>query len=280
MLTEASDELFVSKRHLPLLCAFSVVLIAESNLAVIQVDKPMITDSNLVSITPKILHHRFRLLKRSLSIHHPWFFKQASKKSFILLWEYPSQTSYEPSPEDLAHGLYREEKLTFIPGRLPFTLFGHPSTRHNTMKVRVKREILAPGMQHSNHSRLSSQVSGILGKALHHRPGSTEEQAINLSRRIQAEGVDLLWQSEHHVKIWHRQKLTFPCLYPCLSLLTLALRAVPVPATVVAYRQIATTIALVHMATKVSSPAFAKGMQGTFLPAIAAVATEPVLVPI
>jgi hypothetical protein len=53
-----------------------------------------------------------------------------------------------------------------------------------------------------------------------------------------------------------------------------------VAAAIVAYRQIATAITLVHMAAQISSPAFTKGMQGTFLPAVAAVATEPMPVPV
>jgi len=186
MLAEATYELFVRETHLHSLCTFPIVLVAESNLAVIQADEPMIANSNLMCVAAQILHYRFRVLERPLCVYYPRCFKQAGKEGSILLREFPSQTSHEPGPEDLAHGLDRKEELTFIPSRLPFALHGHPSTGHNAMQVRMKGQVLAPGMEHSDHGRLGPQVLWIFGKALHHRPGSTEEQAINLSRRIQA----------------------------------------------------------------------------------------------
>lgn len=65
-----------------------------------------------------------------------------------------------------------------------------------------------------------------------------------------------------------------------LDILGGAPRAVPVPATVIADRQITTAIILVHMTAQISSPAFTKGMQCAYLPTIAAVATEPMPVPV
>jgi hypothetical protein len=131
MLTEASDKLFVRETHLHLLRSFPIIFVAESNLAVIQVDEPMITNGYLVGVAAQILHHRFRMLERPFGIYHPWFIKQAVKEGPFLLREFSSQASHEPGPKDLAHGLYWKEELAFIPGRLPFTSFGYSSTRND-----------------------------------------------------------------------------------------------------------------------------------------------------
>jgi hypothetical protein len=108
------------------------------------------------------------------------------------------------------------------------------------MNVGMKRKILSPGMEYTDHSGVSTQMFLIARKTFHHTPCSIEEQFIHNSRLIQAEFVECFWQSEYYMKIRCWKQLRFSGLYPPLPLYLLALWAVPVPARVVADTNMAT----------------------------------------
>ena len=67
---------------------------------------------------------------------------------------------------------------------------------------------------------------------------------------MQCQGVQLLWQGKHYMIVRAWQQVCLPLIYPLFPLMPLALRAMPVPATVIADADSATFITGVHMTAK------------------------------
>jgi hypothetical protein len=80
---------------------------------------------------------------------------------------------------------------------------------------------------------------------------------------MQTINIELLRQSEHHMKIPYRQQLLLPCLNPFFSLCTLAFRAMSVTATIITDADMSATVALICMSTQCSRSAISDGIQHT-----------------
>jgi hypothetical protein len=87
-------------------------------------------------------------------------------------------------------------------------------------------------------------------KAVEHTPGDFEQQVIQNLRLIEAQLVKSIRQCKDNMKIRYRQKFLLSCLYPLLPSSTLALRTMPVPATIEAYTHMSATGAAIYMASQ------------------------------
>jgi hypothetical protein len=101
------------------------------------------------------------------------------------------------------------------------------------MQVRMKRKILSPGVEYSDHSCICTKMFFVVSKITDHTPSSVEEKVIHYSRLIQAKFVECFGKCEYYMKISCWKQLRFPGLYPPLALYLLALRTVSIAAGVV-----------------------------------------------
>ena len=78
---------------------------------------------------------------------------------------------------------------------------------------------------------------------------------------MQCQRVDLLWQREHHMIVSAWQQICFALLYPFFALMSLALRAMTIAATVVTdvYRTART--ARIHMTAQSRCSALSNGSE-------------------
>jgi hypothetical protein len=82
-------------------------------------------------------------------------------------------------------------------------------------------------------------------------PGCFEQHGINRIRLLQAQTIEVIWQSEDHVIVRYIEQLSFPFLDPLFALMALALRTMSVPAAVVAKVKLSTirVVAAINMSS-------------------------------
>tara|TARA_R110000744_G_scaffold134093_2_gene242936 strand:+ start:20380 stop:20781 length:402 start_codon:yes stop_codon:yes gene_type:complete len=132
------------------------------------------------------------------------------------------------------------------------------------VQVRVKGQILAPGMQDGDHSRVGPQKIGVGRKPLDHLPGRREQKVIDRFGVIKAYPVKFRWKGKDHMEVRDVQQFGLPCPDPLFPFVSLALGTVAVPATVVAKVQpmAVRVVATVDMPAQCCGTAFAQGVQG------------------
>jgi len=86
MLDEASQELFGTESHQPLLVAASVISPAKGDLVTFVGNDPMVADSNAMSVTAEITEDRLRAAEGGLGVNHPVLAAEFLHKRRKLLW--------------------------------------------------------------------------------------------------------------------------------------------------------------------------------------------------
>lgn len=109
--------------------------------------------------------------------------------------------------------------------------------------MRMKRKVLSPGMENSDHAGFGTQMLMIMRKTLHYTPGCIEEDLVDLRRFKQAQLIECFWQCEDYMEISCWKQLGFSCLDPTLALYLLTLGTMTIPAGVVADASMTTTCA-------------------------------------
>jgi len=71
MLDEASQELFGTQSHQPLLVAVSIISPVKGDLVPFVSDDPMVADGNAMSVTAEIAEDRRRAAEGGLGVDHP-----------------------------------------------------------------------------------------------------------------------------------------------------------------------------------------------------------------
>ena len=101
------------------------------------------------------------------------------------------------------------------------------------MNMRMKREILSPGVQDAGEPNLSAEPFRIRGNLQHGGGTGAEQQAIEKSWVVQAEPIQFVRHSKDNVEVWNFEKIFFAGVYPALTRLRLALGAMPIPAGII-----------------------------------------------
>src|SRR5438552_8910309 len=113
----------------------------------------------------------------------------------------------------------------------PVCAAGRQASRWNdTMDVRMKQEILAPGMQDREESDLGAKMFGI-GGHLHKRlRNGAEQQVVEFDGILTDQRVEQVGQRKYDVKVASRQQFVLPSSDPSLTGLSLALGTMAVTA--------------------------------------------------
>ena len=113
------------------------------------------------------------------------------------------------------------------------------------MHMRVKTQVLPPGMQNSKHARFGLQLDKT--ELRYGLPGSTEKQIIQKNRMIQEQVVKLARDSKHNMKIRYRDQILFTAFNPCIALGVLAFWTMTVTVIVVTDANVPAMIASINV---------------------------------
>ena len=107
------------------------------------------------------------------------------------------------------------------------------SARHDAMDVRMKVEVARPRMKHGGDAEQPTQALGVEPETQQRLRSGIKQQGIQIPSISQDERAQLCRQSEHHVKVMHRQDAQFALFEPAVLRQRLALGAVPVATRIV-----------------------------------------------
>jgi hypothetical protein len=129
------------------------------------------------------------------------------------------------------------------------------------MQVGVMVQRLPPGMEHAKKPDLGPQMLWIPGNGLECLGHGLKQQGIHDPRMLEGERAERRWQGKDHVAVRNRQQLLFPRRQPGGLSASLTLRAVSIPAGIIADLFVATGIALPGMAPQSHSAALRDGLE-------------------
>ena len=130
----------------------------------------------------------------------------------------------------------------------PYAIPVHTPAGHHAMDVRVVGKVGSPGVEDGAHASLQALL---LEEFAQGGPCRPEHAGVKQCLPGHGQGMEAIGDGEHHMEVFgSRDDLLAPHPYPFLPLLVLALRAMPVAATVVAHMRLPAIRARLHMAAK------------------------------
>ena len=188
----------------------------------------------------------------------PVFFKALFAYSLInddvLLLEPPSKERHKLATEFAAHGSYRKKEVTMFATleMMPDAMLVYPTSRHNTVNVRMVEQIRAPRMENGRHT---CEQALVLGKSLDGSPCSLEHTVVEDTLMSHCDRMQTGRHRKYDMEVLGRDNLFPAAVNPFFSLLVLALGAMPVTAAVIAEADIPTLRTNLYMPSKGTGPA-------------------------
>jgi len=210
----------------------------------------MVAYSYFMSVSAQVFNYLIRSGKWLLGVNNPGSFVQCINK-LLLLWQLLLKVAYKLSPEDPGEVLYPEQKhfAIFRDAYLfPLTPEVDPSPGNNTMDMRVKTQILSPGMQYGHHARFCMQLC--VRELSNCFPYTGKQYVIKICRMLKKQTIEFIRYCKHNMKVWDRKKVLLAVLNPCFPLGILALGTMTVTARVVTNADMTTLIASVNMSAQ------------------------------
>ena len=135
---------------------------------------------------------------------------------------------------------------------MPDTMLVYPTTRHNTVNVRMVEQIGAPRMENGCHT---GEHALIIGKSLDGSPCSPEHAVVEDTLMSHCYGMKTCRQREDDMEVLDRDNLFPAAVNPFLSLFVLALGTMTVTTAVIADMHIPAFGTDLHMPAKGTGPA-------------------------
>ena len=208
----------------------------------------MVRDGDAVSVAAEILEHIVGAAEGRFAIDDPVFSEQRSQpgsKEFGLCEErqIPGKVQLaklkgglesgdELAAKHTAEHLDREKEARLRSN--PAGVIERESAGgDNAMDMRMKLELLVPGMQHAEEADLSPEMGGVASDFEQSFCAGTKQQTIDYFFVLQSQGRQLGRQGEDDVDVGRGQQFTTTRRDPAFTRTGLTLRAVPIAATVV-----------------------------------------------
>jgi hypothetical protein len=131
--------------------------------------------------------------------------------------------------------------------------------------MRVMQQVLPPRMQDCDEADLSTKMIGVSGNGVQCLGGGLEQDVVDHRFVLERDGCDFLWDGEHHVEVFDRQKFSLTVLEPLVTRERLALWAMSISATVVGDTLLAACITLLYVSTQCDGSALLDGAHDTRL---------------
>ena len=135
---------------------------------------------------------------------------------------------------------------------MPNAMFVYPTTRHNTVNVRMVEQIGAPSMENGCHT---CEQSLILGKSLDGSPCSLEHTVVEDTLMSHCDRMQTGRHRKYDMEVLHRDNLFPAAVNPFLSLLVLTLGTMTVTTAVIADMHIPAFGTHLDMPSKGTGPA-------------------------
>lgn len=219
------------------LATLLVHFVVIGDLRVGHVQNSGICDGHAVGIAPDVFEHLTDSLSRRLGIYDPVFVEALlagglrDKKSLLL--QPACQQIHETPTELTAHSSDGEEKRGASTAMylMPYAISVNSSAGYNAVDMGVVKKIRSPRMEDGCHTSLESLI---VGKSINSAPCGLEHTVVELPLVSHCNGMQTVRHGEYDMEVLGRDDF-FPAeLNPLLTLLLLALGAMPVTAAVVA----------------------------------------------
>src|SRR5580704_5954931 len=150
-----------------------------------------------------------------------------------------------PCAEQAAEDLVGQEEGILAAGDPAGAIRGESSAGNDAMQMRMKMQVLTPGVQHGKKADRGAEVSGL------------KQNGVNLSLVLKRQAADLLRKSEHDVEVRNGQELRLPLGEPLGAGRGLALGATAVATRVEYFDAVSAPVALIEMTAQDGCPAVA-----------------------
>ena len=134
---------------------------------------------------------------------------------------------------------------------------GKAAAGHDAMQVRMKMQVLTPGVQHGKEADGSTKVPGVGGDGEESFRSSLKQDGIDPSRVLKRQATDLLWKRERDVEVGNGQQLRLPVGEPLGAGRGLALGATAIATRVEYFDAMSAPVALIEMTAQHRGPAVA-----------------------
>jgi hypothetical protein len=213
---KAPNELLRIEGHHFLFVGVFVIAPAEGDFAVHKADQPMIGDCDTMRVAAQIIEDLIRASEGRFGIDNPFRFAAALKKVLKLFRsveflkrsvkrQFPSGESFsevveEKAAEKTGEDAYRQEEA--FPRRNPsLTVGGKAAAWNYAMEVRVKEQILPPGVKHNEKSDVGAKMFGIGSNAPESFRGGAKKEVVNNLLILTGNGSNAVGQGENHMEI-------------------------------------------------------------------------------
>ena len=262
---EPPDELGGVEGHDLLFIAVGIILPQKGDPAILHADDAVVGNGDPVGISPEVTKDGLRPVEGRLGVDHPLLRVEASEegcevllgglKAFLLVGFF--QTGEELPSEQPGHHLHGEEEPPLRGDPLPLR---QTSSRDDAVEVGMVHEVLSPRVKNGNEPGLHPET--LTRKFRERLGGGFEKDVIENFPVSQGKGIELVRQREDDVEVLDGEELFPPGLDPFFFFEELALRAVPVPARVVGYLEVAALLALVDVSPQTCRSADLDGVHG------------------
>jgi hypothetical protein len=121
--------------------------------------------------------------------------------------------------------------------------------------MRMKMQVLTPGVQHGEEADGSTEVPGIGGDGEQSFRSSLKQDVIDLSRVLKRQATYLLREREHDVEVRNRQQFRLPIGQPLGAGRGQTLGATAIATRVEYFDAMSAPVALIEMTTQYHGPA-------------------------
>jgi hypothetical protein len=133
------------------------------------------------------------------------------------------------------------------------------------MEMRMRVELLAPGMEHGEAAEVRPKMLRVPGDVLERLCHGTKEHAVEDAGILEAQGTEGVWQRKPHMDIGDIEHFTFPRGEPGHLSGSVTLGAVAVSTGIITDLLVATVVTLGFVAPQGGGAADGDGAQGPTL---------------
>lgn len=273
---EAPQKLAGIKLELLLSIVIPIILIREAYGLTVERAKTVLGDGNTMGVPRQIRENLCWTTKRRLCIddpiESPCLLKERSaieargtlaKRS--VLAQSIAKEGEKTGAEVPGHHHDRKKEVLSAHDDKSTVVDRDSTTWNHTMKMRMERERLTPGMEDRKKAEYETEMARITADDEQRLTDGTEQEIVEKTQIGKGEGVEQFGDGEDDVKVRNRKQLALPLREPPSARLELAARAVPIATRVPGELAIVALGAAIEMSTKCRSLTAANGAQGAAL---------------
>lgn len=186
----------------------AVIFGNESYFPIVHVQDTIISNGHPVRVLPQVFDHMVGICQRRFAVYHPFGLIGLlnliiEQGKLVFFAQRAFEAVEELSFKSFAQLMYRIEILTRMPNVFPSSIQRIAGSRNKAMHVRVQREVLSPGVQHSHRPGFCSKMR--VSERAERVPDRSKEQVVIQPLVVQANGIQLVRHRKDDVVMLHGQ---------------------------------------------------------------------------